>query len=601
MGMETSIEPLVVSSFRGLNTRLSPISISPREATSLQNVNPTRETIDVRPGSTLFTTTQLIEGGVVKPVTGVFQAVLGNTVHRVMTGGSKIYSVTSGGVVADITGAVTITDDPNNLFQFAKAKDSGGNDIIVACNGVDAPIKWTGAGNAAALGGTPPGNFKHILWRGNRLWGTDGEFTYHSALLNAESWDPLFWVLKVSSSGIYTNEMTGIVEYGPNIALFKEDRIVLFAGENFTNGEAITVVSGDGNMSGYSLVEVSSRLHGNIIIFVNRSNEFKGFNATKNLIDISYPIDDALRTYVQSRAKYISAVNYGEYSQYYATVTQAGSTHNRIIIYDYFLDGFNAQPDVPESTMFTHTNIEANCLAIMDSSGKETLYSGTYDGWLLQHGGYDFDVVKAAQIDPAGAVRAANVVTITTLAPHGFEVGDEVIVLGVTPASFDGTFTITTVPNTDEFTYDQVDADDAGGDGIARIEAYIDAHWQSKKNSLGNAAIQKQINDFNIVTVANTSGQLKTTVYTESGNGVAINDIDSGEYYYGDDSFYGEAYYGGGGTTYNRAEFSLMDGVEILAGRYLTVRFENIDGFRFSIEEYIMGVSSLGYQAEMIV
>lgn len=603
MGMETTTQPLVVSSFRGLNTRLSAISISPREATSLQNINLTRETIDVRPGNTLFTTTQLVEGGAAKAVTGIYQAVLGSTVYRVITGGTKIYSVTSGGVLSDITGAVTITDSADNLFRFAKAKNSGGSDIIVACNGVNAPIKWTGAGNAAALGGTPPGNFKHILWRGNRLWGSDGEFVYHSALLNAESWDALNWVKKVSSSGLYTNEVTGLAEYGGNLVIFKEDQIVVFSGENFTEGESVTVVSGDGAMSGYSIVEIPSRRYGNILGFVNRNHEFKGFNGTKNLIDLSYPIDDALRTYVQSRAKYVSAVNYRKYSQYYATVTQDGSEHDRIIAYDYFLDAFNADPEVPESTMLTHVNINANCLATMDIDGEEELFSGTYDGWVLQHGSYGYDVIKAAQIDtaPTGAVRSSNVVTITTLAPHGFEEGDEVIVEGVTPSDFDGTFTITSVPNPDEFTYAQTDADDTGGGGIARLEADIEAHWQSKKNSLGNAAIQKQIGDFNIVAVANESGQIKTTVYTESGTGIATNNIDAGEYYYGDESFYGEAYYGGGGTTYNRAEFQLMDGVEVLAGRYFTIRFDNVAGFRFSIEEYIMGIINQGYQAEMII
>lgn len=601
MGLETTAQPVAFTSFRGLNTSLSDISIQSREATSLENVNLFKETVQVRSGNALFSKTQMIEAGVAKAITGIYQTVLGTTVRQVITAGTKINSISGNGVLTDITGAVVLTDSQNNLFRFAKAKDSGGaNDIIVACNGVDAPIKWTGAGNAAVLGGSPPANFKLVLWRKNRLYGTDGEFIYHSDLLDAESWDPLNWVLKLSSSGIYVNDITGIIEYGDNIAIFKEDRIYLFSGENFTEGYIQEVVTGDGCISGYSPVEVLSRRHGNIIVFVNRNRELKGFNGTKNLIAISAPIDISLQIYSQNRAKYISAINYKKFNQYYATITREGTGHNRIVAYDYFLDGFQ-QGDDPESTMLLHSNITANALAIMDSLGRETLFTGTYDGWVLKHDEiYERDVIKASQIQApnAGAVRVANVVTITTLVDHGFSVGDEVIISGVDDSDFNGTFTIDTVPNTDEFTYVQADVDAVSGNGIARLEADIAAHWQSKKNSFGNAAFQKQLNDFNIVTANVDSGQIKTTIVTDSGSGEAINDISANGYFYGDEAFYGEAEYGATGTSYNQSNFTMDNSAALLAGRYFIVKFENIDGFRFSLEEYIMGITSQGYQQE---
>lgn len=46
----------------------------------------------------------------------------------------------------------------------------------------------------------------------------------------------------------------------------------------------------------------------------------------------------------------------------------------------------------------------------------------------------------------------ANVATLTTAAPHGFAVGDTVVVTGV-DATFNGTYTVTAVPTTTTFSY----------------------------------------------------------------------------------------------------------------------------------------------------
>jgi len=70
---------------------------------------------------------------------------------------------------------------------------------------------------------------------------------------------------------------------------------------------------------------------------------------------------------------------------------------------------------------------------------------------------------------PGGAVRAANVVTITTNAAHNFVVGNSVVVrnvVAVGATNFNGTFTITTVPTAFTFTYAQTAAADTGGGGF---------------------------------------------------------------------------------------------------------------------------------------
>ena len=65
----------------------------------------------------------------------------------------------------------------------------------------------------------------------------------------------------------------------------------------------------------------------------------------------------------------------------------------------------------------------------------------------------------------SGAVRAANVVTITTTSPHGLTVGQIVTISGVTDTSFNGTFAVLAVPSTTTFTYAQSGSDATSGSG----------------------------------------------------------------------------------------------------------------------------------------
>jgi hypothetical protein len=67
-----------------------------------------------------------------------------------------------------------------------------------------------------------------------------------------------------------------------------------------------------------------------------------------------------------------------------------------------------------------------------------------------------------------GAVRSANVVTITPTSPHGLVVGDTVTISGVTDGSFNGTFTITApaiCTTTPTFTYAQTGPNATSGGG----------------------------------------------------------------------------------------------------------------------------------------
>ncbi len=65
----------------------------------------------------------------------------------------------------------------------------------------------------------------------------------------------------------------------------------------------------------------------------------------------------------------------------------------------------------------------------------------------------------------ASATRSLNVVTVTTVSSHGFVAGGSAIVTGVADASFNGSFSVTSVPNPMTFTYNQTgsNASSTGG------------------------------------------------------------------------------------------------------------------------------------------
>lgn len=72
---------------------------------------------------------------------------------------------------------------------------------------------------------------------------------------------------------------------------------------------------------------------------------------------------------------------------------------------------------------------------------------------VLLHDGYDVDkVYQPITASVSNKALTSNVATLTTSAAHGFSVGMEVVITGV-DATFNGTYTITTVPTTITFTY----------------------------------------------------------------------------------------------------------------------------------------------------
>ncbi|MGH9579652.1 MAG: hypothetical protein ACRD2R_01555, partial [Terriglobales bacterium] len=96
-------------------------------------------------------------------------------------------------------------------------------------------------------------------------------------------------------------------------------------------------------------------------------------------------------------------------------------------------------------------------------------------------GAQSFAIVSAS-----GAVRASNVVTITTTVAHGFMAGQVVTIANVSDTSFNGTFTIASVPSTTTFTYPQTGANATSGGGTASNNS---VRWSVNDVEGGNAMV----------------------------------------------------------------------------------------------------------------
>ncbi len=105
-----------------------------------------------------------------------------------------------------------------------------------------------------------------------------------------------------------------------------------------------------------------------------------------------------------------------------------------------------------------------------DNGGYDNVENGIPSGSPAPYARYITPVIKyrtngtdSRTISAGGAVRAGNVVTISTTAAHGFRAGEKITIAGVSNASFNGTFFLSSIPTATTFTYAQVGPDASSG------------------------------------------------------------------------------------------------------------------------------------------
>lgn len=140
----------------GLHSSAAITELDYSEAYDLSNlvIGPNGDYIRSKNGNSTFNASAMNSSANVQSLS--YYKLIAGTEFLVSICGNKIYSSTSlDGTMNDITGAVTITGGQNNIWTFLTF-----NNVHIGFGGIstspDAPIQYTGTGNAAALSGTPP-------------------------------------------------------------------------------------------------------------------------------------------------------------------------------------------------------------------------------------------------------------------------------------------------------------------------------------------------------------------------------------------------------------------------------------------------------------
>src|SRR6266581_2431846 len=103
----------------------------------------------------------------------------------------------------------------------------------------------------------------------------------------------------------------------------------------------------------------------------------------------------------------------------------------------------------------------------------------------------DADIPSVLAITPTGAVRSGNVVTITTSVAHGLQQGSIVQIGSVSDTAFNGTQTVTAVPTSTTFQYNQALGNVSSGNGVVNILIQGDWATDAVLVPFANAAYRK--------------------------------------------------------------------------------------------------------------
>lgn len=319
-------------------------------------------------------------------VTSLFYSgILGEFVGTV---GNAIYSDMDQASPTAITGGLTVTANLNvswDEWQYGSTK------YVIGTNGTNAPWKWTGSGNAAALGGTPP-NGKYVKVFQNAVW--------FANVTNDET--------KVSFSNIvdpetYTNTdnyvfdapITGLGVLGNFLVVFMEDHIGILSGSN--NRQLIKVdrfINGIGTTAHQSIR--NCKIQGRDVLTFTGKDGIFAFDGSKELTKLSNSIEykfsgglgaRKVTTWNTTRYSSISATYSPVYNWYILSISDSSDSMNNFLV---FVD--LERPFIHEGnkTIFPCWPVDSvNASIIYDpgtGSNSGTIYFGSDDGYV-----YSFD------------------------------------------------------------------------------------------------------------------------------------------------------------------------------------------------------------------
>lgn len=165
--MGTRAKIVELTDFSGGRNSFDPEFLVPlNQAIDLQNINLLEKGFMKRLGNTAFNSSEMVDATTAIVGAGYIKFTSGTEFLNAVAGTKFFTSSSLTGTMADATGAITITSGQDNIWTPVIY-----NNLQIWFGGApDAPFKYSGTGNAAALGGSPP-SAKTAFVAANRVFG----------------------------------------------------------------------------------------------------------------------------------------------------------------------------------------------------------------------------------------------------------------------------------------------------------------------------------------------------------------------------------------------------------------------------------------------
>ena len=359
----TTIELLDFSG--GRNSFDPEFLVSPSQAIDLQNINLLDRGFSKRLGNTAFNSSAMVDGST--PVVGMgYVKFNSGTEFLNAVAGNKFFTSSSlTGTMADATGAVSITSGQNNYWTPVIY-----NNLQIWFGGApDAPFKYSGSGNAAALGGTPP-SARTAFVANNRVFAistaASPSLIQWPILSNPEDWTG-------TGSGSQQvrkddgEELLFGVPINSDVAILFKNSSTHLMPLTTAPFPVYTLQTSVGSAGRYSWVHADG-----LIYFITPSRRMKATSDGKTFVDFPSAVDDLWNQVNTSRISNIVGIYYPAlYQIHWLVSTGSSTTNNASIIWDI----------KRKAWLYNPTGFKANMSCLVQN---RRLFTGHYNGKIFE-------------------------------------------------------------------------------------------------------------------------------------------------------------------------------------------------------------------------
>lgn len=364
--MGTSASTIELTDFSGGRNSHDPeFLVKLNQAVDLQNINLLERGFRKRYGNTAFNSSAMVDATTAISGMGYIKFNSGSEFLNAVAGTKFFTSASLIGTMSDATGALTITSDQNNIWTPVIF-----NDLQIWFGGApDAPFKYSGSGNAVALGGTPP-SARTAFVAANRIFAistsANPSIIQWPILSNPEDWTGTGSGSQQVSKNDGEELLFGVPVDADTAILFKNSSTYLMP---LTKAPfpVYTLQSKIGAAGRYSWVFVNGTIY-----FITPTRRMKATSDGVNFVEFPEYVDDLWDSINTTRIQYIRGIYYEQLGQIHWYVSTGSSTTNNVcIIWDIMRKAWLYHP----------TGFKANTACLVQN---RRLFTGHYNGKMFE-------------------------------------------------------------------------------------------------------------------------------------------------------------------------------------------------------------------------